>query len=58
MYSEDPTSCVEEEEKERRGEGTRFGRRKNVGKYERRGEGGGLERSSRDRRRPVGNVRP
>lgn len=56
MYSEDPTSCVEEEEKERRGEGTRFGRRKNVGKYE--AEGGGLERSSRDRRRPVGNVRP
>lgn len=55
MYSEDPTSCVEEEEKKRRGEGTRFGRRKNVGKYERRG---GLERSSRDRRRPVGNVRP
>lgn len=41
MYSEDPTSCVEEEEKERRGEGTRFGRRKNVGKYE--AEGGGLE---------------
>lgn len=39
MYSEDPTSCVEEEEKERRGEGTRFGRRKNVGKYE--AEGGG-----------------